>query len=143
MKLVCKFFDELTTQELYELLRVRCAVFVVEQNCTYQDLDGRDQSCMHVYLEENGKIIAYLRAFDKAGEPGTVQLGRVLTMERSRGYGAMILNEGIRLCRERMQAEHICLEAQCYAVGYYEKAGFRICSEEFLDDGIPHVWMRM
>ena len=141
MKRVVKNFEQLTGSELYEVLKIRCAVFVVEQNCAYQDLDGLDYEAYHVFLEENGQIKAYLRVFSK--DERTAHIGRVLTMERKRGFGAEVLKEGIRVARERMKKASIYLEAQTYATGFYEREGFVVVSEEFLEDGIPHVKMRL
>lgn len=134
-----KYFDELSTKELYEILRARAEIFVVEQNCVYQDLDGIDYESLHVFAEEGGKVTAYLRAFFK--DENTVQMGRVLTLRHGEGLGGKLLREGIAQIRNRMQPAKICIDAQCYATGFYEREGFRICSEEFLEDGIPHVQM--
>ena len=134
-----KYFDELSTKELYEILRARAEIFVVEQNCVYQDLDGIDYESLHVFAEEGGKVTAYLRAFYK--DKDTVQMGRVLTLRHGEGLGGKLLREGIAQIRIRMQPAKICIDAQCYATGFYEREGFRICSEEFLEDGIPHVQM--
>lgn len=148
MECVSKFFDELTTTELYEILKARAEIFVVEQNCIYQDMDDRDYVSLHVYCVDNvnsinkNRVTAYLRIFPKPDEPGVVQMGRVLTLKHGEGLGAILLSEGIMLCKEKLGATSIYLEAQCYATGYYEREGFRICSEEFLEDGIPHVAMR-
>ena len=141
MTFQAKYFEELTTAELYEILRVRAEIFVVERNCVYQDLDGTDQNGLHIFLEESGRILAYMRAFLKKGETNTVQIGRVLTAEHGKGFGGQILKEGIRVIREQFRPEKMYLEAQCYAVGFYEREGFRVCSGEFLEDGIPHVEM--
>ncbi len=141
MKKVLKRFDELTLQELYEILRVRSAVFVVEQNCVYQDIDETDQRSMHLFYEEDGRIKAYLRFFDKLDEEGTIQIGRVLTMERKKGLGSMLLHECMHLLKEK-KIQRAYLEAQEYATGFYEKEGFYIDSDVFLEDGIPHVCMR-
>lgn len=143
MKLNAKYFDELTTAELYEILKARAAVFVVEQNCVYQDVDGVDYRSLHVFYESDGTVNAYLRLFPKPDEEGTVQMGRVLTVQRGTGLGGVLLKDGIRLAREKMNAQKIFLEAQCYAAGFYEREGFRICSGEFLEDGIPHVAMEL
>lgn len=140
MSLKSKYFGELTTRELYEILKARAEIFVVEQNCVYQDLDGIDYDSLHVfYEEEDGKVTAYLRAFYK--DDDTVQMGRVLTLRHGTGLGGRLLKEGIARIRTKMHPSKIYIEAQCYAVGFYEKEGFQICSEEFLEDGIPHVQM--
>ena len=142
MKFMIKTFQELTTKELYEILRVRAEVFVVEQNCVYQDLDEKDMNSMHVFCEKDGKIQAYLRIFMKKPEENLVQIGRVLTTVRGTGLGIIILREGLAAAKEYLKAREVYIEAQCYAVGFYEKAGFRVTSDEFLEDGIPHVEMR-
>lgn len=141
MGLVAKYFEELTTKDLYEILRARAEIFVVEQECVYQDLDRIDYRSLHVFCEEEGNVTAYLRAFEKENEPDVVQMGRVLTLEHGKGFGGKILKEGIRLIKEKMNPKSIYIEAQCYAKGFYEREGFVICSEEFLEDGIPHVQM--
>ena len=141
MNLVSKYFADLTTRELYEILKARCAVFVVEQNCVYQDIDGQDPTSLHVFFEDEGRIAAYLRAFVK--EPGVVQMGRVLTVDRGIGLGGMILRAGIKEIRERFHPRKIYIEAQSYTVGFYAREGFRVTSEEFLEDGIPHVKMEL
>jgi len=137
-----KTFDELTNRELYEILRARMAVFCVEQDCPYQDMDGRDYESLHLfYTDGEGKVLACLRVFWRDKEAGQAQIGRVLTTQRGIGLGSKILNEGVAICRDQMQAKSIYLEAQVYAIGYYEKSGFHVASEEFLEDGIPHVKM--
>lgn len=143
MNLNVKYFEELTTKELYEILKSRAEIFVVEQDCIYQDLDGIDYRSLHVFYEEDGSVIAYLRAYEKEDEPEVVQVGRVLTLEHGKGLGAKILKEGIEIIQKKMRPQSIYIEAQCYAIGFYEREGFQVCSESFLEDGIPHVQMRL
>lgn len=139
MELIVKSFEELTNREVHEIMRVRCAVFVVEQNCPYQDVDSADLDALHVFLRRGDEIMAYLRIFEK--DRDTARIGKVLTMERGRGLGARLLRAGIDTVRERTQKKQIYIEAQSYAIGFYEREGFYVCSEEFLEDGIPHVKM--
>lgn len=139
MELKVKFFDDLTTRELYGILQARSAIFVVEQSCIYQDIDWRDQQSLHVFYEDDGQVRAYLRAFRK--DEHTVQMGRVLTVKHGTGLGGSLLAEGIRQVKAVFNPKRIRIEAQCYAVGFYEREGFRTCSEPFMDDGIPHVEM--
>ena len=141
MNLVTKYFHELTTTELYELLKSRAEIFVVEQNCIYQDLDDKDYHSLHIFYEENSKVIAYLRAFVKDASTNTVQMGRVLTLTHKTGLGRLLLKEGIAQIKEKLNPSTIYIEAQCYATEFYEKEGFVISSDEFLEDGIPHVEM--
>ena len=141
MELKSKFFHELTTKELYEILKVRSEIFVVEQSCIYQDLDNVDYDSLHVFFEENEQVVAYLRAFIK--DKTTVQMGRVLTQQHGTGLGCKLLKAGIEQIREKQRPKRIYIEAQCYAIGYYEREGFRVCSKEFLEDGIPHIGMEL
>lgn len=141
MTLHIKRFDELTVDELYRILKLRVDVFVVEQACPYPELDGLDQDALHLWLEDETGVRAYLRVMDRGAESEYVSIGRVVARERRQGLGTRILREGIRAARERFGAEAIYLEAQTYAAGLYEKQGFRPISEEFLLDGIPHVKM--
>jgi len=142
MNLIVKTFEELSTRELYEILKSRAEIFVVEQNCVYQDIDGIDLRSLHVfYQDETGRVVAYLRLFQKANSTDTVQMGRVLTLEHGVGLGGKILHEGISVAVAKMSAKKIFIEAQTYAIKFYEREGFKVCSEEFLEDGIPHVQM--
>ena len=141
MKLVSKFFEELTTTELYEILKARAEIFVVEQECVYQDLDDKDYKSLHVFYEKEGKVIGYLRSFEK--EKDVIQMGRVLTIEHGKGLGGKLLKVGIEEIKTKQNPKKIFIEAQCYATGYYAREGFKVCSEEFLEDGIPHVEMEL
>ena len=141
MELKVKFFDSLTTRELYEILKIRTAVFVVEQECPYPEVDGTDYDALHVWLEEDGEIKAYLRAFPK-GE-NTVQIGRVLSAQRGIGLGGKIIRAGIEAVKEKLPCQRIYIEAQTYALAFYEKVGFVTAGEEFLEDGIPHTPMTL
>lgn len=143
MNLHIKPFEQLTTTDLYEILRLRSAVFVVEQTCPYQDIDGVDYESLHVYCEENGQLLAYLRLYLQDEETMTARIGRVISAQRGVGLGAKILSAGIIAAKEELHVRHIFIEAQSYAIGFYEKAGFTVCGEEFLEDGIPHVPMTL
>ena len=143
MNLVTKFFQDLSTTELYELLKSRAEIFVVEQNCVYQDLDNKDYHSLHIFYEEQGKVTAYLRAFEKDASTKTIQMGRVLTLTHGNGLGRSLLKEGIKQIKEIFNPSSIYIEAQCYATVFYEQEGFVICSDEFLEDGIPHVEMTL
>ena len=137
---VCRF-SELSTGELYDLLQLRVSVFVVEQQCPYPELDGLDQAALHVWLEDENGIQAYLRIMDRNESRPYVSIGRVLAVRRRQGLATKLLREAIRLAQEVFHAEDVYLEAQVYARSLYEKLGFRQISEEFLEDGIPHVKM--
>lgn len=136
-----KRFEELTNDELYDLLKARFDVFVLEQECLYPEIDDKDQRAVHVCLYEDGKLKAYLRVLNKGVSYEEASIGRVLSLERGKGYATEILKEGIKAAEEYFGADSIRIEAQTYAMSLYEKAGFERVSEEFLEDGIPHVEM--
>ena len=137
MDFTVKHYSQLSTDELYELLKLRSAVFVVEQTCIYQDIDGKDKDAFHVFAkDENGAIKACLRFFEKDAD--TAYMGRVITVDRGTGMGAKLLKAGIEAVKANTNKKQIYLEAQSYAVGFYEKAGFVVIGEEFDEDGILH-----
>ena len=138
-----KTFQELTTDELYELLRVRSEVFVVEQNCVYQDLDGDDQASIHLWLTEANKVVALARVCPAGTHMQEVSIGRIITTERGKGFGKQIMLYAIEAAKEHFNATCIAIEAQEYAKGFYERVGFRQSSDTFMLDGIPHIKMTL
>lgn len=143
MEYVAKNFCQLTTTELYEILKARTQVFLLEQDIRCQDMDDVDYKSRHYFLEENGKVMAYLRAFYADDSKKIVKIGRVLTVNHGIGLGAEIMNKAISDIRKTMPCECICLHSQKYAIGFYEKFGFKSVSEEFLEEGILHVAMQL
>lgn len=141
MELYIKAFDDLSPRELYDILALRVNVFVVEQNCPYPELDGKDSLALHVYLRDENGVQAYLRVMDRGVASAYVTIGRVVTARRGLGLGDRIMRAGIQAARERFHADSIYLEAQTYARGFYARHGFRQISDEFIMDGIPHVEM--
>jgi len=140
-KLVIKHYSELTVDELHDILQARVEVFVVEQDCVYQDIDGYDKEAHHVWLEdENKNVLAYCRVLPK-GRVRDVSIGRVLTTVRGRGYGLTVMQAAIDTARKIYGDAVIRIEAQKYAKGFYEKLGFKQDSGDFLEDGIPHIEM--
>lgn len=141
MELKVKTFAQLSNTELYAILKLRVDVFVVEQACPYPEIDGRDEGSLHVWLEEDGEILAYLRVLDRGVESEYVAIGRVIAARRRQGLGSEIMKAGIRVAQEHFHAEAIYLEGQVYAQGFYESLGFRQISEPYLEDNIPHIKM--
>ena len=141
MELITKHFSELSAEELYDILKARVDVFVVEQECPYPEIDGKDKDAYHIFLRDENGIAAYLRVLKSGVSFDEPALGRILTTLRGEGLGARIVSEGIRFIKEKLGAEKIRIEAQVYAKGFYEKLGFRQCSEPFMDDGIEHIEM--
>ena len=136
-----KSFSELTTDELYELLRVRSEVFVVEQNRVYQDLDGDDQKSIHLWITVAGKTVAVARVCPAGVHMEEISIGRVITTERGKGYGKQIMLSAIDAAMEHFYATRIDIEAQEYAKGFYESVGFKQSSDTFTLDGLPHIKM--
>lgn len=142
-KYTCKPFPDLSLEELYGILNVRAEVFVIGQKCLYIDPDGRDLDSVQVYASTDGRIIACLRIYQK--EKGVLQIGRVAVIEpqRGKGIGLRLMQEAIRYVTEHFLEKKIYIEAQTYAIGFYEKLGFCTVSDEFLDEGIPHKGMEL
>ena len=138
-----KSFHELTVDELYELLRVRSEVFVVEQDCVYQDMDGDDQKAIHLWLTVAEKVVALARVCPAGTHMKEISIGRVITTERGKGYGKQIILHAIDAAIEHFDAKQIDIEAQEYAKGFYESVGFRQSSDTFILDGIPHIKMTL
>ncbi len=141
MEFFVKHFSQLTTQELYDILKLRSAVFVVEQNCIYQDLDDMDQEAYHVYCKEEGEVIGCLRVIDRGKRLDEVSLGRVISARRRSGLGTKLMQMGIAVAKEKFGATKIKIGAQLYAKPFYEGVGFVQVSEQYLEDGIPHIYM--
>ena len=137
-----KTFKQLTVDELYELLRVRTEVFVVEQDCVYQDMDGDDKEAIHVWLTEGDKVVALARVCPAGVHLPTISIGRVITTVRGEGYGKQIMLAAIDVAVDHFGATSIDIEAQEYAKGFYESVGFKQTSDTFMLDGIPHIKMR-
>jgi predicted GNAT family N-acyltransferase len=138
-----KSFQELTVDELYELLRVRSEVFVVEQDCVYQDLDNDDKKSIHLWLTVAGKVIALARVCPAGTHMKEISIGRVITTERGKGYGKQIMLQAIEAAKKYFDAKQIDIEAQEYARGFYESVGFEQSSDTFILDGIPHIKMTL
>lgn len=143
MKLVVKHFSELSADELFELYKLRVSVFVVEQKCPYQEVDDADRAAYHVWLKDENGIEAYARVLPQGAVFPTASIGRVIAVKRRCGLGSKIVEAAVNVARIYLNAGKITIEAQAYARSLYEKHGFRQTSEEFLEDGIPHIQMQL
>lgn len=141
MELICKHFTQLTRDELFQIYKLRVAVFIVEQQCAYPEIDDADQVAWHLWLQDGDGIAAYLRVLPPGTTFDAASIGRVIAVKRRQGLGSRIVAEGVRTARERFGAQAITIEAQTYARALYERAGFVQTSQEFLEDGIPHIRM--
>jgi len=143
MKFITKSFTELSTAELYQILQLRSEVFVVEQNCVYQDIDFKDQKSLHVLGIKEDKIIAYTRIFKPGDYFESASIGRVVVAvsERKYGYGHDLMKVSIRAIKENFKVDKITISAQKYLKKFYESHQFSQIGEEYLEDGIPHIRM--
>lgn len=143
MKLIIKHFSELSVEELHEIYKLRVSVFVVEQNCPYQEIDDADKYAYHLWLKDENGIQAYARALPPGVTFDDASIGRVIAVKRRCGMGSRIVAAAIDVAKEKFSAKPLTIEAQVYARKLYEKAGFVQSSDEFLEDGIPHIHMTL
>lgn len=143
MDISIKSFEELSLHELYELLQLRAEVFVVEQDCVYQDIDGKDEKALHVLGYEDGNLVAYTRIFPPGIYFKEAAIGRVVVKESSRKnkFGHEIMQTSIKAIEDTFKTKIIKLSAQTYLTKFYESHGFKQIGEGYLEDGIPHIAM--
>lgn len=147
MKTITKRFEELTSREVYEIGKLRSEVFVVEQKCIYLDFDGKDFNSRHLYLydETSNEIVCYCRILERGVSYSTVSIGRVLTNPkyRRKGYAREMLKIAIEIVREEMKESEITIGAQNYLKDFYSSLGFKVISDVYDEDGIPHIDMNL
>ena len=143
MNVVIKKFNDLSPLELYEILQLRSEVFVVEQDCVYQDIDGNDQKALHIIGTVENKIIAYTRGFGPGDYFKEASIGRVVVKESQRKFkrGNQIMNSSIKAINNHYKTKIIKISAQCYLNKFYTNLQFKSIGEKYLEDGIPHVTM--
>jgi len=141
--IITKKFSELDTEDLYQILRLRSEVFVVEQDCVYQDIDNKDQNAIHLYYKENDKIVAYTRIFKAGDYYENPCIGRVVVSKKNRGndLGKKIMIDSMEYIKQNIKGEKIELSAQKYLDKFYKDLGFYKIGEDYLEDGIPHQRM--
>ena len=143
MRVEIKKFQELTASQLYDILQLRSEVFVVEQDCVYQDMDGKDQKALHIIGYKENEVVAYTRIFKSGDYFNEASIGRVVVKYSVRkfGYGVEIMKASIAAVEEYFKESTIHLSAQCYLIKFYNSLGFKEVGEEYLEDGIPHIGM--
>ena len=144
MNTVIKKFSELSTEEIYNILKLRAEVFVVEQNCVYQDIDEKDKKATHLFIEKNNEIIAYTRIFKKGDYyEENPSIGRVVVSKKERGknLGKEIMLNSIEFIKKELEGRKIELSAQKYLDKFYKDLDFYSEGEDYLEDGIPHQRM--
>jgi len=143
LKIVTKTFNDLSTQELYDVLQLRSEVFVVEQDCVYQDIDNKDQKALHIIGIKNKKVIAYTRVFKPGDYFIYASIGRVVVAknQREHNYGYDIMIASIQAIQIHFNESTIKISAQTYLKRFYNNLEFFEVGEEYLEDGIPHTAM--
>ena len=143
LEIKVKTFQELTTQELYDILQLRSEVFVVEQDCVYQDIDGKDQKSLHVMGYQNETLVAYTRVFKPGDYFKEASIGRVVVKasERQHQYGYAIMKASIEAIQHHFKSGIIKISAQTYLKRFYNNLEFFEVGGEYLEDGIPHIGM--
>ena len=144
MKFYIKKYNDLTLDNLYDLISLRQSVFVVEQNCPYEDVDQKDKICFHLLGYKNKKLIAYSRIFPPdIFHKESVSIGRIVVLKsyRKKGIGVGLINESLNFVESNFGKINIRIEAQSYLKEFYSKFGFKIMGDEYLEDGIPHFSM--
>lgn len=143
LKITIKKFEDFTLNELYEILKLRSQVFVVEQNSIYQDVDGKDQKAIHILGKENNKIVAYTRIFKSGDYFKKASIGRVVVAKnhRQKNYGHQIFKASIQAVKDCFNETNIQISAQTYLKNFYKTYGFHCIGEEYLEDNLPHIAM--
>ncbi len=141
MKFIVKDFSELSLIELYEIMKSRSEIFLLEQNIICQDFDDIDYRSIHCFFFDGKRVRAYLRAF--CSDKDVVTIGRVLTLEHKKGLGSELMKRSVEEIKRRFVCKKISVHAQKQAVEFYKKLGFYIISDEFLEEGVVHVTMEM
>ena len=144
LKWKIKRFNELSLEELYSSLKLRSRVFVVEQNCVYQDIDGKDQKALHLLGEFEHEIVAYARLFKAGDYFENASIGRVVIHPeyRSKKWGHQMMQQAIAGVEDHFNTKQITISAQLYLKKFYESHGFLQTSEMYLEDDIPHIEMK-
>jgi ElaA protein len=145
MNILIKHFEELSARELFEIYELRSRVFVVEQNCAYQDVDRRDLTALHVMMRDKDELIGYARILPPDAEHMDTHIGRVVIDKRMRGknYGRELMKHSIKKALEISATQEIVISAQCYLIKFYSALGFKSEGKEYLEDDIPHIKMRL
>lgn len=143
LNFVIKAFDELSTQELYQILKLRNEVFIIEQNCPYLDLDDKDQKGYHLVGYNGDKIAVYTRLLPKGISYADASIGRVITAEayRGLGLGTVLMQQSIQACYQRFGKIPIRISAQYHLLKFYGSLGFQALGQPYDEDGIPHIEM--
>jgi len=143
MEFYAKTFDELSGSEIYEILKSRAEIFIMEQKIFYLDMDDIDYDALHCFIKDGNRVIACLRAYYCDDQKTKVKIGRVLTTSHGNGIGKMLMEKSISAIKQHYGCDRIYINSQKHAIGFYEKSGFKVTSEKFMEAGIPHKSMEL
>lgn len=144
MQWIVKKFDELSLREFHDIVKLRIDIFVVEQDCPYSDLDGKDAYALHVFgKDDQNEIVAYARIFKPGDYFPSAAIGRVVVSSRHRkkNYGHALMQQAIQTVEQQFNTSKIEISAQTYLIRFYQSHGFEPVGEEYLEDGLPHIHM--
>lgn len=138
-----KEFNELSLSEIYEILKLRNEVFIVEQQCAFQDCDDKDQNSYHLFLKDDKNIVAYLRVLKKGVSYSEISIGRVIVKKeyRKKGIAREMMVKAIDFIQKELKQNKIRISAQSYLVDFYKDLGFKEVSDVYYEDNIPHIEM--
>lgn len=143
MQIIIKHFNELSVNDLFEIYKLRQEIFIVEQNCPYNDIDEADKVSFHIMVKENNSLVAYSRAIPQNVTYNEASIGRVISKIRRKGYASLAVENAINVACNVFHAKKIKIGAQVYAKTLYEKFGFKQVSDIYLEDNIPHIHMML
>lgn len=143
IQIFTKRFNQLSKNELYKIFQIRSQVFIIEQNCIYQDIDFKDQKALHILIKKKKEIIGYSRVFKSGDYFKKASIGRVVISKenRKKGYGKILMKESIKAIENIFKEKEIKISAQKYLLDFYTSIGFKKEGKEYLEDGIPHIAM--
>ena len=143
MEFIKKTFNQLTTRELYEILKSREEVFIVEQDCVYHDIDDKDFNSIHLFFQDENRVVAYLRIVPKGVRFPEISIGRVITLEshRRKGLSSKLMKKALEYITQDLNEHVVRISAQAYLQNFYESLGFVKTSDVYLEDGIDHYEM--
>jgi ElaA protein len=145
MEIILKEFKDLSNTQLFEIYKLRSEVFIVEQNCAYQDVDDIDQHSAHLLISEAGTLAAYARIIPPGISYKEPSIGRVVVRKQFRGkdLGKLLMKESLKYMSAAFPNREIVISAQSYLIKFYTELGFKAEGEEYLEDDIPHTKMRL
>jgi len=145
MNIITTAYSQLTINDLYKILQLRSEIFVVEQDCVYNDLDGNDEQAFHFYIKDGANVVAYARVLPPNTRFSKASIGRLVVHKayRFKGLARQLMNASASWAFKQWPIDTIYISAQKYLKGFYKSVGYKVISDEYLEDGIPHIKMSL